>query len=396
MHDIALLKKLNNEQLAFVIQNDPCIMFGSRLSVVIMVDSLKELGVKNDTIAELIRSMGSQLAAHNYGKIAFDYLLFADSLYITKTAYEYAMQALRPDLLNQVKDAEWFDFLHIGNDATKAGKFDVAWKAYGFAIKLARATPVKKPKMINHKLTQARPHERFILKALRRLQIASLKHFDLDVYLVTTELLDAQGIRICSEHLQKLIALAFCNHVDEIEHNSIFQNVLLPVLKTVEKPTLRDKCMEKVAREGAYDLLEKLATLWDLTIPDRYLRLVLGTIWPKDEEKSDDNSVKMDDAQKSKTRLKILRELSGRSAKNAERYKSMLRRELTIAIDYAFDDGLVWEAHELATEAKIPLTLSELTILVREFAGRVSYDKQEIPYAIELMTSIVAKEKRKK
>lgn len=346
MHDIALLKRLNRDQVRYLIENDPFIM-DRYLDARIFLEELAELKVDSEMTNKLLLSFAKQLEDHD-PDTAFEFYGAYDARHGTKLARAYAIRIGSADLLSET-DAEWFHYAEAASHALQRNHARYAFTCFTYIQRQAQIVfeRIRNGDTVSEKeFAEARVMMRRGTNGIKTVLKFAIEHIvfepgndvmndclnSLDRVLTQNEILALR---------KAMVAISLC----KLDYLSFigFRMWFDFYASTSEKETI----LNHLASQNRLHRLRELAGEWKIPIKEHHLRAMLG---------------RETDGTK---RFELLRMLSVYS----DKYDYMLHAELLTRRNYALtsEQGNLHDAEQFGEEAGQPLTLQEIMSFIRYY-----------------------------
>lgn len=377
MHDIALLRQLTAKQLEFLIVSDPLIYAGEHVNTKDTIANLKIIGIHDDLIRQLMWSWIQQLERAGKNGIAHDYCKAFDAWKGTHLAREHAIRS-EQYLLSEVDNVSWFHWLQAGLNARNKKRTLNAIHCFDQAKNLIKTESDRMNVLPSTPKTERKHVSRIkallnITKVLKEILQEAVCNADFDVMNACLE--TRMQIKLTTtQHLD--LRNAICTL---FTGGHLSQNITNPAWKFLAEhgsDSERRACLNAAASFGNIQLTQFLSKNWNIPLTERHWKQIAAKCW-----------YDQPDGGNSYDRVMIARELVALST----RHQPMLLHALRHNRMQALKDGNILHAHEISKELGEPLTIEEVTRVLRRYENdrRSGYQDTEIPFATKLFIELV-------
>ncbi len=382
MHDIDLLKQLTEAQLKFVIETDPLIYAENGIIAYDRIASLKKQGISDVLIEALMLSWIDQLKRAKKHEIAYAYHVAYDEWKGTSLALTYAICHAQGMLFNR-EDVAWYDWLQAGLNAHNHGDkmralqcFDKMNVLIQSMLQILAIMPKnvrdEKTAREHNSLTKAFQKNLVLRKQILQEAICEAEFGIIDACLVANVPVQRALTASQLKNLRYYVTTLFVEgQIPWMAYDRVW-------LFLTEHGSESEKraCVNAVSRLGNTHLMNELSNLWKIPLTVHHWKKALAKVWfdqPNDGKRN--------------VRLRIARKLVAKS----KRYQPIFLRFLQQCRTQSLAEGEIISANNMANELGEPLTIEEVTRVIRQYGNdrRIDFRDEQIPFAQTLLIQLI-------
>lgn len=376
MHDIALLKQLTDQQLDYVIRQDPLSRRGG-LNGKQMAHELKLRAIHPDLIHALLLSWAKQFEQSDANVIAADYYRIVDERTGSSEQRAHALREGNLSFLIECENIEWFHIAQVGYCALQMKKINKAFRCFNYlhlrAMRTFQMLEDKKrthKKIANVKKTQAKKMEQAAQKGVKKVLQQALR--DVKMSLVE-QCLSVLGRKLTQPEIRNLrTQFVRLFSLEMLDHEAFVY--MLNFLTTHGSDSEKLTCLNVLASRGETNDLEEWSLMWNLPLKEHHWKLALGEHWYNQQNGGDASQ-----------RVYIVTRLHAINS----RYESMLQNARKSLREEAVANGDIVLANDIGELIGEALTLEELAVFVRKYGRDDRYQSKQVPFALKKIIELV-------
>lgn len=381
MHDLALLKRLTNTQLEFVIRNDP-LGRSDRPWARELVPMMTSMITDQNLINEFLLSWAKELEANNRHGIASDYYRVYDE---RTESTEKRSHAIRVGSFNSLMECgdcvEWFHIAQTGHRALAQKKTEQAYQCFKFLHTNAlerfqeietELSEIPESRSWTHRTAKAiaKSTMKSAQKGLKKILRYALCNTQTDLVQKCLTLLDRKLTQPEIRELRHSLVTLF----KEDMLDSADEKFLFSFLAEHGSDSEKRACLNCIASRGDTKDLEDASVMWNIPLTERHWRIALQKYW-------------IDEPNGGSATQRVY--IAAQLIKYSPRYASMLLQARIGAREEAIGFGEVELASEIGNEIGKPLTLDELTHFMRKFGRDERCQEIQVPFAVAQMIKLI-------